>query len=578
MRPAHSKGGHSSDRQGAKADAAGADREQARDALLMQAVLAFQAGRMDDAESLAERTLRLAPRFAPALQLLGMLAARTGRGPLAIKWFREAAARDPESPDIRIELARVLCGQGRPAEAVPVFQDALRLRPDDPAIQDGLGVAYLGARRFAEAVDSFQAAAAARPDVAEYACHLGSALEGLGRDRPAIEAYEQALRAAPDSVDALSGIGRVLQEIGEFDQASGHLERAIALQPRQTEPYLRLVSGRQVRDTDRPLVERMEALLGTGLPEQDCQTLHYALGKAFDNLGAYEQAMRHFDGANEIAVKRLRQAGRTFDRRHHAANIDRLIATFTAEFFARHASLGSSSELPVFVLGMIRSGTTLVEQILSSHPAVGAAGELRFWGEKAPVMNQAAHGTLSPGAARRLSDDYCAQLRGLAPDAALVTDKMPTNFLLIGLIRLIFPRARIIHCRRNSLDTCLSIYVTPYSNMTDFAHDRANIVSYYRQYERLMDHWRRVLRPDRFLEVDYERLVSDSETVTREMVAFCGVDWDDRCLRHERNPRLIRTPSKWQARQPVYTASVARWRRYEPWLREFRELLPPGEA
>lgn len=572
------KGSRSSDRQGGEVGAAGVERQQARDELLMQAVLAFQGGRLDEAESLAERTLRLAPRFSPALQLLGMIAGRTGRGSLAIKWLREAAARDQESPDIRVELARVLCAEGRAADAVPVFQDALRLRPDDPAIHDGLGLAYLGARRVSEAVGSFQAAAAARPDLAAYSCHLGSALEGLGRDRAAIEAYEQALRAAPDLDEALVGLGRVLQEIGDFDQASGHLERAIALRPLQTEPYLRLVSGRPVRDGDRPLIGRMEALLDKGLPQQDCQTLHYALGKAFDNLGEYERAMSHFDRANDSAVTQLRLAGRRFDRKQHAADVDRIIATFTTDFFADHAPVGTSSELPLFVLGMIRSGTTLVEQILSSHPAIGAGGELRFWGEKAPMMSQAARGTLSRAAVRRLSDDYCAQLRGLAPDAALVTDKMPTNFLLIGLIRLVFPRARIIHCRRNPLDTCLSIYLTPYANMTDFAHDRANIVSYYRQYERLMEHWRRLLAPDRFLEIDYERLVADPETVTRQMIAFCGVGWDDRCLRHERNPRLIRTPSKWQARQPVYTGSVARWRRYEPWLREFRELLPNGEA
>jgi tetratricopeptide (TPR) repeat protein len=581
MRPGVPKHGRTPNGQDVEPGAARghADRREARDALLLQAVLAFRAGRMEEAEALAERTRRLEPRFFPALQLLGMIASRTGRRSVAIKWLREAAAGDPTSADIRLELAGVLHADGRAAEAIPILRQALQLKPDDARVHDSLGLACLAAGRVPDALASFEAAAAAQPDVAAFRCHLASALEQVGRDEAAIHAYRWALRLAPDLVEALVGLGRVLQQVGDFDLASPCFERAIALEPRQAAPYLRLVSGRKVSAADRPLLERMTGLLHEGgLTEQDALNLHYALGKALDDLADYERAMHHFDEANSIAVRRLRLSGRAFDRRQHAVNVDRIIATFRADFFTRHSTLGSSSERPVFILGMIRSGTTLVEQILSSHPRIGAGGELRFWGEKAPLLSQVAAGRFSRTAARRLADDYEALLRDLAPDASLVTDKMPTNFLLIGLIRLIFPRARIIHCRRNAVDTCLSIYVTPYADMTDFAHDRGNIVAYYRQYERLMTHWRQLLSPDRFLEIEYERLVAERETVTRQMVAFCGVEWDDRCLRHEHNPRLIRTPSKWQARQPIYTGSVARWRHYEPWLREFRELLTPAES
>jgi hypothetical protein len=283
--------------------------------------------------------------------------------------------------------------------------------------------------------------------------------------------------------------------------------------------------------------------------------------------------MRHFDQANAICAKRLRLSGRVIDRRRHAANVDRLIATFTPEFFARHATLGTASDLPILVIGMIRSGTTLTEQSMSSHAAIGAAGELRFWGERGVLVGDVVAGLLDQPSAQRLAEDYCSLLRCMAPEALRVTDKMPTNFLLLGLIHLIFPRARIIHCRRNPVDTCLSIYTTPYSNLPDFAHERSNIVFYYREYLRLMAHWRNVLSADCMLDVDYEELIADREAVSRRIMAFCGLRWDDACLQHESNERTIRTPSQWQARQPIYRSSVARWRRYEPWLGEFGALI-----
>jgi hypothetical protein len=219
-----------------------------------------------------------------------------------------------------------------------------------------------------------------------------------------------------------------------------------------------------------------------------------------------------------------------------------------------------------------------MEQILSSHPAVGAGGELRFWSERGQNAVDALNGTLDGHALERLARDYGELLRALAPDAVRVTDKMPSNFMLLGLIRLALPGARIIHCKRHPVDTCLSIYVTPYERSPDFAHNLETIVTYYREYERLMAHWWRVLSADRFLEVSYEDLVTNRERVTRDIIAFCGLDWNEACLRPEENARTVATPSLWQARQPVYRSSVARWRRYEPWLGPFRRLLTETET
>jgi hypothetical protein len=228
----------------------------------------------------------------------------------------------------------------------------------------------------------------------------------------------------------------------------------------------------------------------------------------------------------------------------------------------------------VFILGMPRSGTTLVEQIVSSHPDVAAGGELPFWVERGAAWDADEIDPLSADGAARIAADYSAVLDGISTAAARVTDKLTFNFLWVGMIHALFPNAAIIHCRRHPVDTCLSIYTNLFQTPMPFAAERRNLVHCYREYLRLMAHWRAVLPADRFLEVDHEALVGDPDSVTRRIVAFCGLDWDDACLRPELNERPVRTSSLWQVRQPINRSRLERWRRYEPWLGELRELLP----
>ena len=212
---------------------------------------------------------------------------------------------------------------------------------------------------------------------------------------------------------------------------------------------------------------------------------------------------------------------------------------------------------------------SLIAHFLASSPRKW--GRLRGW--VAPRI-----GAVEAGALAKAAEDYCAELRRIGPEALLVTDKTPRNFELLWMLRLAFPDARVIHCRRRPVDTCLSIFFKNFSARQGYACDRGDLVFFYRQYERLMDHWRRALPADRFTEVEYETLVADREAETRRLIAFCGLNWDDACLAPERNSRVVKTPSLWQVRQPVYNTSVERWRRYEPWLGELRELLPAAEA
>lgn len=223
---------------------------------------------------------------------------------------------------------------------------------------------------------------------------------------------------------------------------------------------------------------------------------------------------------------------------------------------------------PALIVGMPRSGTTLVEQIVSSHPLVAAGGELTFWTDQRETA-------AAKDAASRLAAGYLALLRRIGPGSERVTDKNPFNFLHLGAIRLALPHARFIHVRRDPIDTCLSIYFTRFATPQAFAYDRGDLVFYYRQYERLMAHWRAFIPADRLLEIDYESLIANRESLTRRMIAFCGLPWDAACLAPESNPRLVRTASVWQARQPVYRTSVERWRRYEPWLGELSQLRTP---
>jgi len=253
--------------------------------------------------------------------------------------------------------------------------------------------------------------------------------------------------------------------------------------------------------------------------------------------------------------------------------VDQMISVLDQEQFKEGAPSPSDSEVPVVVVGMMRSGTTLVEQILSSHADVLPAGEQRFWALNWQRAFAGENGGFLPRRAAQVGREYLGKLVTMYPDAPRITDKMPGNYLVAGLIHFALPNARIIHMRRHPVDTCISIYGTFNRAHVEFAHNRENIVFAYQQYQRLMDHWRSVLPPSRFLEVDYEQLVSDRLDVARELVKFLGLEWDEAVLHHEKNVHAVSTPSAWQVRQPVYTSSVERWRRFEPWLGAFAELL-----
>jgi hypothetical protein len=313
----------------------------------------------------------------------------------------------------------------------------------------------------------------------------------------------------------------------------------------------------------------MEAALATpGLDAAQLLRVHLAIGKVADDLGENGLAMQHFDAADGV-----RRRATPFDSSTFDTEVDRLIARCTPHLIRRAPELGSTDATPVLILGMPRSGTTLVEQIISMHPEVGAGDELHFWNERGAAWHRSSADGNERSFIANAAKDYLGVLRAIAPKASRVTDKMPFNFLWAGLIHLTFPRAIIIHCRRAAVDTALSIHQTYFHPSLAFPTGGAELVAYFRSYQRLVDHWRRVLPADRFIEVDYEDLTSAPEPAIRRIIGACGLAWRDECLRPESNTRAVKTPSKWQTRQPIYCTSVARWRRYEPWLGALRALV-----
>jgi tetratricopeptide (TPR) repeat protein len=528
------------------------------------------AKRFGEAIQAWRQATKLDPANHVAWQDLGTALQQIGRPAEAIGAFRRAIAAKPDFAPAHHMLGMALESQGNETMAVGALRRAVALQPKLADAHARIGTLLMSLSRRPEAIASLRRAAEVAPQADIGRLSLAKALMAEERQEEAIAVLRRMLARSPTHFDARKMLGDALSFAGQFEEAGKEYQRAIDTGRQPVSAYHSLVMSRKLTEPDRPLIDGMRRVLQRGgLQDFSLMILHFSLGKALDDLKEYESAIGHFDAAN-----RLRHRTSKLDRGRLTTQFDSIIERFTPEYFARYAALGCDDETPLMVLGMPRSGTTLTEQIISSHPAVVGGGELPFWLEAGPPWDAGGMRSLTPENARRVAEEYRTVLRDLGPDATRVTDKMPPNFMWIGLIHLILPKARIIHCKRNPIDTCLSIYSTYFTARMDFSADRGDLVYFYRQYERLMEHWQKVLPPEVYYETQYEDLVADRDVRSRELIAFCGLDWDDACLAPEQNERQVRTASVWQARQPVYKTPVERWRRYEPWLGELRDLVP----
>jgi tetratricopeptide (TPR) repeat protein len=357
---------------------------------------------------------------------------------------------------------------------------------------------------------------------------------------------------------------------GQFAQAEALFTRAIAIQPDSPEAWAGLARLRKMTVGDAAWLAQAQRIAAKGLPPRHEISLRHAIGKYFDDVQDFDQAFVNFRRANELTS--LRRA--KHDRARLTRTVDDIMRSWDRKR-VRPRTGANESERPVFIVGMLRSGTSLVEQILASHPAVFGAGELTYW-SAAWAAHAASPGNaeMSDRSLRTLADDYIRSLGELSDGALRVVDKMPTNFPFLGLIHAALPNARIIHMRRHPLDTCLSIYMQPFETAVSYANDLGDLAHYYTEYLRLMDHWRSTLPAHVILDVSYEGLVSDQEAWTRRMLEFIGLPWDSRCLDFHRTERTVLTASKWQVRQKLNGSSVGRWRHYEKFLGPLSKLTP----
>jgi len=403
---------------------------------------------------------------------------------------------------------------------------------------------------------------------------LASALAATGGHAESLALCRRAVALRPDSASAASQLALRLAEIGELEPAADFGRRAVELAPDRLENSFNCVSITKIQPGDPVLVVLESALRREdSLSNREKCWLHFALAKAFDDLGDRARGFGHLLRGN--AAKR---AEIVYDEARMLGELERIQRVFTAELMA-----GDPWEAPVFILGMPRSGTSLVEQMLASHPSVFGAGERLELQQVVDKLAAAGFSfpecvaTMSGRRFRRMGADYAAALRALAPAARRITDKLPGNFRLIGLIHLILPNARIIHLVRNPVDTCLSCYSKLFSHELFYSYDLAELGRFYAGYSRMMAHWRSILPPGSIFDVSYEALVKDFPTHAREILAYCGLPWNDACLRFHESRRPVHTASATQVRQTVYQSSVGRWRPDASLLKPLLDALEARE-
>ncbi len=443
-----------------------------------------------------------------------------------------------------------------------------------------MGALLLEQGKVDEAIEHFQEALRLQPEYADAHVNLGNARRERLETAEAVESYEEALRIEPRNARAHNNLGEACLELGDASRAQVHLREALGIDPGYVSPLLQLAANGFYSPAE-PGIEKLRARLNDArLPDEAASQLHFILGYVLDRDGATDAAFEHFCRGNALRRSLFQRKGTAYDAEAHARWIDRLIAFFSSDFFKRTEGFGLASEVPIFIVGMPRSGSTLVEQILSGHSQVAAAGELKTVNRIVaglPAKLGSAHGypeclaALDAAQASELAEGYLAELKRHGPSAVRVTDKMLDNYLYLGLLAVLFPRARVIHCRREPLDVCLSCFFQYFKGLS-FSWDLDDLGRHNRDYERLMAHWRAVL-PLPVFDVAYEELVADLEAVSRQLVAFCGLEWEADCLRFEENERVVRTMSRVQVRQPIYQSSVGRWRRYAAHLAPLMQAL-----
>ena len=570
-----------------------------------------RAGRLDEAETIYRALLKLYPTSLDGLHGLGRLCLRGGRPKEAEKWLKRAVALTRQSADLYCDLGAAVAQLARHAEAIRNYQASLKIAPEHALAHYNMGTALHALGRPAEAIGHFEQAIGADPGLAEARDSLGLSLAALNRHAEALACHEKAVGLRPGLVLAHCNASLALLALNRPAEALAHSRSALAIKPDHADghfamgvafealgnledartAYTRAVElapswGRAHRgladctgySAGHPHLALMESVVGDPkVHATDRVHLHAALAKAYGDLNDHVRASRHMLDGN-----RLQRQTTTYDEAATLAVFDRVIATFTPRLIGQRQGLGARSRAPIFVVGMPRSGSTLVEQILASHPSVHGAGEIPQFGDAVASLGRGHFGSegflsqvasMSGADLRRIGERYLADISHLADGKSRIVNKLPGNFVALGLIHLALPDAIVIHSRRDPIDTSLSRFSKIFVPGQAYGYDLGELGRYHRGYDRLMAHWRETLPAATLVDVDYEAVVADLEAEARRLIAACGLEWDEACLAFHRSPRPVMTPSRSQVRQPIYATSVGRWRPYQEMLRPLLDAL-----
>jgi len=527
-------------------------------------------GRKKEAIVSYRKALKLLPDHPMLLNNLGNALQLRGKNEEAIGWLNEAIIKDPNYADAYCNLGNAQRGLGRAEEAIKSFKSALKIAPDLADAYNNLGAILMELNEVDDAAINYKKAIEIDPGHIEAHNGLGNALSDKGEIEKAVACFYKTIELDPGYSEAYHGLGNALSDSGELVDAIALYRKAIEIEPGYVEAYVSLAKNKIFLEYDDD-VRSMEALYAKGrLSEEQKIRLTFSLGKVYEDLGEYEKAMDFI-----IEATRLERASFDYSISEAEDLFRDIKETFSLKFFSDRMAVGNSDQTPIFILGMPRSGTSLVEQILASHPDVVGAGELsdlldltiKICATDSSRRFPAFIGDLDSDSFNELGKEYIARIRHHSKTAKHITDKMPHNFLRIGFIKAILPDAKIIHLTRDPMDNCLSIFKNYFSSGHTYSYDMTELGRYYNLYLDLMEYWRNTL-PDFIYDLNYEELVDDQEGQVRRLLEYCNLAWDDACLDFHENRRVVKTASNAQVRRPIYKDSVKLWKRYE------RQLQP----
>lgn len=603
-------------------------------------------GNFEEATKALERAVQLDPKSPQALNNLGIVNYDKRNFAEAIILYEKAISIDANYAEAHNNLGNALRTQGKFDLAIAEYEAAIEVRENYPEAYNNMGTVFRDMQKVEEAEASFRRAIALRGNYLEALNNLSSILVGqkryedalrilgdtlklhpdnvatlliLARAQSARGAHPMAMRAvkkvleqAPENVEALILAGHAAHDLDQYDESLGHLEKALEIQPKniealnfygvvlksvgrlddarktfitalETQPraigtYSNLVDLEKFTP-ENELFQTMERIMGRVKNPDDARymALHYALGKAYDDIGDYKKAFHHYSTGAKLKRPTL-----TYNEAEVFSFFDDIKKIFNEEFFEKHKDMGNPSTAPIFIVGMPRSGSTLTEQIVSSHPRVFGAGEIKnlsvcigMLRQKFPSLPKfpALAEVIKPTQLSSIAKNYLGMINKISNSSERVTDKLLTNFFFAGLIHTMFPNAKIIHTARNPVDSCLSTYTKLFKDDMPHSYDLAELGRYYGKYQELMAHWRGILPATAFTEIQYEEMVNDTETHARRLIEFCGLEWDPICLKSHESNRPVKTASVSQVRKPIYKTSVERWRRYGDSLNPLIEAL-----